>query len=176
MLLLPSVIHHSLTVGPPDGIILLKREKSEAIKVRQTLLWKNHPPACFVTLRIPCDRGQLFRGAQNKVFCPHKILPMISVLSRLHVGPVGQAEHLEHYVFWSEEASLMQSVYTMVFSGQGLSLYFSHNVQIQDCYFCLEQNCSSDFSIYHSISIYAPQANRSWVRYLRVGFTTTSMC
>lgn len=64
---------------------------------------------------------------------------MILVLSRLHVGLVGQAEHLEHYILWSEEASLMQSVYTIVFSGQGLSLYFSHNVQIQDCYFCWEQ-------------------------------------
>lgn len=72
----------------------------------------------------------------------------------------------------------MQSVYTIVFSGQGLSLYFSHNVQIQDCYFCWEQRAELelDFSIYHSISIYAPQANRSWVRYLRVGYITTSMC
>lgn len=93
--------------------------------------------------------GKLFRGAQNKVFCSHKILLMVPVLSRLHVGLVGQAEHFEHYIFWSEEASLMQSVYTIVSSGQGLSLYYSHNVQTQDCFFCLERLAELELRLFH---------------------------
>lgn len=86
LLLPPHIIHHSLTVDPPDSLINPKqRLKQKSTKVRQKLpLSSVHPLALSLwnfSFSGTGGGGNLSWGAQNEVHCSHKIICLAQACS-----------------------------------------------------------------------------------------------